>query len=293
MWQSDSTTAPIRIDHFQQLADEIKSLPNFDKNLTANIRICVPQLLLDALEKQITLTINAQNISEVIRDILLKHCYGVATINYLRKYYLELELRKQQDDSNLLEDEIGNARISFRPQISLNKPNLGKNLHIIKFSCHSRLKEDLLKLSQKDNTTLSEYIRRLLISKLLGKTFLFEYENIQLIERYHYSYFNYYNLYGRETMNYQIEIGQGNITISNAYAKTLIVSVEKNLEQPMLEILHTYLNHQRFKAVIHKGYGFIKCFNFNNDYILAIKIKEINNQQEAQEYLKFFDDIPF
>lgn len=101
--------------------------------------------------------------SEMLREFFAGHCYGI--------YVMGL-LRSPQDDA------LGGVPAVFRRSKAENRrkvrkttywvPELGKNVAPVKIWVSKRLRDDLQALADHVNIPLSQYLREIAISRLLG-----------------------------------------------------------------------------------------------------------------------------
>lgn len=105
------------------------------------------------------------SMSEMLRHFFSAHCYGV--------YVVEL-LRGQCPEIFRDEEPIRFSRAQVEPppgkkrQVTYWVPELGKNVAPIKLWIANRLREDLQALADHSKLPLSQYLREIVISRLLG-----------------------------------------------------------------------------------------------------------------------------
>ena len=108
--------------------------------------------------------IQSKNMSRMLRDFLLTHCYGVYALEWLREYH-----------PGIFSDHIGLESL-VTEELPPNKvrvhtyfvPELGKNIAAMKIWIPSRLKDELGILAEHMDLTTSNYVREIVISRFLG-----------------------------------------------------------------------------------------------------------------------------
>lgn len=163
---SASPDAPKRRQlSFQQLLDGMGNLSCLSTNDTA-LKFWLPEasaIALDELSK-----LQANSMSVTLREFFAVHTYGL--------YPVRLLLEQHPD---ALKDPVIRFSIDFDPRDFMDQPGkkrvhtyfvpeLGKNTVPIKVWIASRLCDDLQTLADHAGIKLSQYVREIVISRLLG-----------------------------------------------------------------------------------------------------------------------------
>lgn len=90
---------------------------------------------------------------------------------------------------------------------------------------------------------------------------------------------------------FHIELTDNGITIKKD-KQSISLTTGSPINNGIKIILEHCLNQQYYSATIQNGMGFIKCFadKEKQQYILAIRVNEINNKKEQEDFLLFFND---
>lgn len=110
---------------------------------------------------------NGASVNETLRQFFVQHCYGVLTFQMLLEYDRGLFKdpeppvfsRKQRE----VDERPGKRRIE-----SYWLPDLGKNIAPIKVWMPGRIRRDLQKMADHVGLSLSQYVREIVISRLIG-----------------------------------------------------------------------------------------------------------------------------
>lgn len=108
--------------------------------------------------------LQGDSMSELLRDFLATHCYGV--------YVIQL-LRSRKPESNF-DSGVRFSRMRAPPEtrkvrkITYWVPELGKNVAPVKIWVSKRLRDDLQALADHTKVPLSQYVREIVVSRLLG-----------------------------------------------------------------------------------------------------------------------------
>lgn len=150
-----------RLEKTDEIKQQVQNLPDMLNDHNAVIKFWVPEVILQCIAEE-----NWKSISEATRDFFIEHCYGKQALKYLYE-------QEQQT--------ISLKKVSY-DHIEKIMPiyefyNLGKNCCGIKLRCHSVLKDALTTLAKLNKLSLSEYLRRILITHYLGNGFIFDFEN--------------------------------------------------------------------------------------------------------------------
>ena len=168
MWQflkrrgsdsDDSTTRrPMR---FADLVEEIGPLDDLRRN-NAPIKFWLPEPAYEALKEVCERASNTLSFS--LRRFLLQHCYGI--------YAWQVMVESQPD---LARDQNASFSIAQTPTppgkvrvCTYWVPELGKNVMPVKLWIPIRLRSDLEVLAEHSEVPLSQYLREIVISRLLG-----------------------------------------------------------------------------------------------------------------------------
>ncbi|THA10628.1 hypothetical protein, partial [Rodentibacter pneumotropicus] len=130
----------IPLKNLEEVTEKGEILPNLDKDFNAEIRIWLPNILYQYI------TENGYSVANSIREILIEHCYGKIAVQQMRRKYFDKNYER---------------KIKFptsENKVNLEMPILGKKNIPSKIACHKKLKNDLEKLANLNNCTLSEYI---------------------------------------------------------------------------------------------------------------------------------------
>lgn len=158
-----SAATPRRPMRFAALVAEMGDFREFAENDVA-IKFWVPEPLAEALED--LRERDGVSMSQLIRQYLIVHCYGL--------YAIRLML---EADPHLFKDREVDSEIRFsRATPPDNKkrvdtyfvPELGKNVAPFKLWIPKRLRDDLQILADHVGLKLSQYLREIIISRLLG-----------------------------------------------------------------------------------------------------------------------------
>ncbi|MBF0784130.1 hypothetical protein E4T80_01380 [Muribacter muris] len=148
----------IRLKGIREVIETGESLPNLDKEFNTEIRIWLPNILYQYISDN-----SYSSIANSIREILIEHCYGKIAVREMRKKYYERKIKFS----------ISDAKVNVEMLI------LGKKNTPSKIACNKKLKEDLEKLANLNNCTLSEYICDVLYKHYFGNGFI---TNLDLVE---------------------------------------------------------------------------------------------------------------
>lgn len=108
--------------------------------------------------------LQGDSMSEVLREFLTAHCYGVYAMQLLRTRKPEPAL-----DSGV---RFSPARAAAHERkvrkVTYWVPELGKNVAPVKIWIAKRLRDDLQALAEHTRIPLSQYVREIVVSRLLG-----------------------------------------------------------------------------------------------------------------------------
>ncbi len=106
-----------------------------------------------------------QNMSRMLREFLLTHCYGVYAIEWLRELHPRLFRDASRIRFSVKSEELPPGKVRIH---TYWVPELGKNIAPMKIWIPARLKEDLGILAEHAELTVSNYVREIVISRFLG-----------------------------------------------------------------------------------------------------------------------------
>lgn len=161
MWNIFNANNVGRINSMQEICEYNKGLPEMEnkKEERAIIKTYVADLIIQCIEEDTQDRPRSFSRSDVIREILLVHCYGRMAVKH----------NAWKRDQRLYN------RAKYQPNMTQENyivADLGKSNIPLSITCHPKLKEDLTKLADLRYLNLSEYVRELLISYYLGNGFL-------------------------------------------------------------------------------------------------------------------------
>lgn len=184
----DPVTVPAvqrRPMRFEQLIEGMGNFDHFDNHDRA-LKFWLPEPAREALEDLARR--QGQSMSELLRQFLFQHCYGVyAHVLMLDKRKALLEAasraataardadpprfsRSQSVFSGGDEPQISFSRSSYQPKKDPTYwvPELGKNVTSLKIWMSNQMYADLEALAKHSQITVSQYVREIVISRLLG-----------------------------------------------------------------------------------------------------------------------------
>lgn len=151
---------------FEQLIDSVGDYSDL-KQHDVSVKFWIPEPAAIAL-KEIK-RLRSESLNETLLIFLLGHCYG---------FYFQQQLLHKHPEIYRDPDVMADVRFSNRQRPDGSRepkrvpvyfvPELGKNIFPIKLWIPQRLKDDLQKLAQHVNLTLSEYLREIVISRVFG-----------------------------------------------------------------------------------------------------------------------------
>lgn len=165
-------------EKFTDIQPYADKLPNIEANkFTSKVKFWLPTLIADCLRAESNERFNGQkSIAFVVRHFLTQHCYGRAALqlmsgertNFDPFHRYAGELSKPIESLNcILTESDDESKVAEQ-----NEFVLGKNVHAYSIPCSSRLKDDLITLAELRGLTLSEYIRKIMITYYLGNGFM-------------------------------------------------------------------------------------------------------------------------
>lgn len=103
------------------------------------------------------------SMSSMLREFLATHCYGTYVIQLLRE--MDPEIFKDPHIRFSIANPNNGRKVR---KVTYWVPELGKNVAPVKIWVSTRLREDLQALADHSNIPLSQYLREITISRLLG-----------------------------------------------------------------------------------------------------------------------------
>ena len=157
--QAESRVRPLKFSQIVEGMGEFSDLATHD----AAMKFWLPEPAFDAMREIASLS--GESISETLRQFFAHHCYGI--------YAFQLMNRRMP---GLFKDPgpVMFSRGSSTPPVGKKRvytywvPELGKNVMPIKVWVPTRLRGDLQLLADHMEMNLSQYVREIVISRLLG-----------------------------------------------------------------------------------------------------------------------------
>ena len=108
--------------------------------------------------------LQGDSMSEVLREFLTAHCYGIYAMQLLRMRKPEpvLDSGIRFSPARAYGDETKVRKVTYWV------PELGKNVAPVKIWIAKRLRDDLQALAEHTKIPLSQYVREIVVSRLLG-----------------------------------------------------------------------------------------------------------------------------
>ena len=147
---------------FSQLIEGMGDFSDLaDHNMA--MKFWLPEPALEAL-KELS-AINGESVSEVLRQFFAHHCYGIYAFHLMKKKIPGLfkDPGQVKFSRASVDDPVGKKRV-----YTYWVPELGKNVMPIKVWVPTRIRNDLQKLATHVGLNLSQYVREIVISRLLG-----------------------------------------------------------------------------------------------------------------------------
>ncbi len=151
---------PRRALTLEQLVDGIGDCSDLGENDIA-LKFWLPSPAMQGM-KEVS-DIYDRTVSRLIRDFLLAHCYGMYAFEWMRENKVFRSTEHIMFSRTSEELPKGKVRVS-----TYFVPELGKNIAPMKLWIPSRLKNDLTILADHVDLTVSNYVREIAISRLLG-----------------------------------------------------------------------------------------------------------------------------
>ena len=165
----DPVTVPAvqrRPMRFDQLIEGMGNFDHFDRHDRA-LKFWLPEPARDALEDLSRR--QAQSMSELLRQFLFQHCYGVYA-HVLLMDKREAASRAEADLPMFSRTDIRYSHRAYQPKKDPTYwvPELGKNVTSLKIWMSTQMYADLEALALHSKITVSQYVREIVISRLLG-----------------------------------------------------------------------------------------------------------------------------
>ena len=150
-----------RVMQFQELMDSMGDFSDLAQHDIA-MKFWLPELAYLAL-KEIG-DMNGDSVSETLRQFFAHHCYGIYAFQWMTlqnpKLFKDPVVRFSRGK---LSEPAGKKRLE-----TYWVPELGKNVVPVKVWVPSRIRNDLQTLATHVGLNLSQYVREIVISRLLG-----------------------------------------------------------------------------------------------------------------------------
>ncbi|OOS00559.1 hypothetical protein B0187_01240 [Haemophilus paracuniculus] len=155
------TKKEISFSSFEDIRIYSEQLPNFEKEFNTIIKIWLPDIVYDCIQRQKGVGFLGFSNAEIIRNILIIHCYGFSAFQQIRGRNKSTPSQQEKESNKL-----------YSRSIEWENDQLGKNVNGVKISCHTKLKEDLQRLADLRELSLGEYIRKVITTHCLGNGFI-------------------------------------------------------------------------------------------------------------------------
>ena len=157
----DSTPPFRRVMKLQQLIEKMGDVTDLHNNDIA-FKFWLPMPVFEALQEICDIDDVSQSV--FFRNYLYNHCYGLYVIKQLLEDYPSLFKDDQVFYSIAQEPTPPGKKKSWTYWV----PELGKNIVPIKIWIPKRLRDDLQTLANHAEVKVSQYVREIIISRLLG-----------------------------------------------------------------------------------------------------------------------------
>lgn len=158
----DSVQQQRRPMKFAQLVEDMGDFRDLMQHDTA-MKFWLPEPASEAMEELAHL--NGDSMSEALRQLFVAHCYGIYAYQVMIKAMPELF----SDSKGTLFSELAEKAPAGKKRVDTYwVPELGKNVVPIKVWIPARVRRDLQSLADHVGIKLSQYIREIIISRLLG-----------------------------------------------------------------------------------------------------------------------------
>lgn len=161
MWNVFNTETVERIKSMQEIREYNQGLPDMEnkKEEKAIIKTYIADLIMQCIEEDTQDRPRSFSRSDIIREILLMHCYGRMAVKHNAWKREQRLYNRAKYQPNMMQE---NYRVA----------DLGKSNIPLSITCHPKLKEDLTTLADLRYLNLSEYVREILITHYLGNGFM-------------------------------------------------------------------------------------------------------------------------
>ncbi len=148
---------------FARLVDEMGGFSDLADHDCA-LKFWLPEPAAEALLEFSDL--GGYSMSEALRQFLAQHCYGVYAFQVMNDALPGLF--RDPEPPMFSRKEAANSRREKKREPTYWVPELGKNIAAIKVWIPHRLRDDLSRLAAHVGLPLSQYVREITISRLLG-----------------------------------------------------------------------------------------------------------------------------
>lgn len=147
---------------FAQLVEDMGDFHDLKQHDTA-MKFWLPEPASEAMEELASL--NGDSMSEALRQLFVAHCYGIYAYQVMIKAIPELF----SDSKGIQFSELDVATPAGKKRVDTYwVPELGKNVVPIKVWIPARVRRDLQSLADHVGIKFSQYVREIIISRLLG-----------------------------------------------------------------------------------------------------------------------------
>lgn len=152
---------------FDQLIEGMGNFDHFDQHDRA-LKFWLPEPAREALEDLAKR--QGQSMSELLRQFLFQHCYGVYAHVLLIDKRDAAKKAADAEGASFSRTEIMFSRKGYQPTKDPTYwvPELGKNVTSLKIWMSTQMYSDLEALALHSKITVSQYVREIVISRLLG-----------------------------------------------------------------------------------------------------------------------------
>ncbi len=147
---------------FADLVDGIEGFNDF-RNHDSALKFWLPEAAKEALEE--SSSINGNSMSEALRQLFATHCYGIYAFQVMTRSNPGLF---KDPDHVLFSRGVSEPPANKKRIDTYWVPELGKNVMPIKVWIPKRMQHDLQLLADHVGIKLSQYVREIVIARLLG-----------------------------------------------------------------------------------------------------------------------------
>lgn len=160
-------------EKFSDIKPYADKLPDIDADkFKTKIKFWLPTLIADCLRADCDERFKGKKTAFVVRHFLTQHCYGRAALQLMTGERTSFDpFHRYSGENNSLFEAL-ECISSIEEVAEQNEFILGKNIHAYCISCSTQLKADLTVLAELRGLTLSEYIRKIMITYYLGNGFM-------------------------------------------------------------------------------------------------------------------------